>query len=147
MRRNTVWLVILIVIVTLALWFVIRAGFGVMAYYQLSVHVPTSVERWSVKELSSDQFAVMAHYTYEYQGKTYQGSSQVGASYPNPWAASRAQKLFASEQWPAWINPKHPERPLLEKKFPYKRTISAAILIGLLIYFAILSSFVRVKRS
>jgi hypothetical protein len=145
MRRNTIWIALLLIVAFFALWFIFKAGYTLFSYYRLSVQVPVRIENWEVKEKQSDQFAVIAHFYFEYLGKTFQGESEVGGLYPNPWAANRAQKQFSDQHFSAWINPKNPQQALLEKKFPYKKVISAALLIGLLLYFFILGSYVRMR--
>jgi len=147
MRRNAIAFAFLLVIALFALWFVAKAGYAIFSYYQLSLQASTTIDHWSIEEIKSDQFAVIAHYSFDYQGKKYQGTSQVGDLYPNPWAANRAQKQYSIQKWPAWFNPKHPDRAALEKKFPYKKAISAGILIALLVYFLILGVYVRIKHA
>ncbi len=147
MRKNLIWIIFLLIIFFMAVWFIFSAAFAITDYYQYSIQVPTKIEKLEVKEIKADQFAVLADFSYEYEGKTYRGSGKVGSYYPNPWAADKAQKQYASMQWPAWIKSKHPEKAVLEKNFPVKRTVSAAILLCLLIYFAILTAYVRVKHG
>jgi hypothetical protein len=147
MLRNAVWLTLLLIVALFGLWFIIGAGYSLYSYYQFSLRVPTTLEKWSVKEVKSDKFAVIAHYSFEYENKNYHATGQVGDFYPNPWAAKRAEEQLTHEKWPAWINPNNPNQSVLEKKFPYKKVISAAVLIGLFIYFFILSSYIKVKSG
>jgi Protein of unknown function (DUF3592) len=147
MSRNVIWVGCVLLVACLALWFIVKGGYALFSYYQLSTQIPTAIEKWSVEEIKSNQFAVIAHYTFEYKGKNYQEMGRVGDLYPNPWAAHRAQKQLATQQWPAWLNPRHPEKAVLEKKFPYKQAISGGVLIGLLIYFLILGTYVSVKHG
>ena len=145
--RRIIWIVFLLIIALLALWFIVKTGRSVFSYFQLTAQLPVTVEKWTIKEIKSDRFAVMAHYSFEYQGKNYQGSGQVGGLYPNPWAATRAEQQFSSTQQHVWFSPKHPDHSVLEKKFPLKKVLSAAMLIGLFIYFCILSTYVRLKHK
>lgn len=147
MQRNWIWAIFIVLIALFAFWFVIRAGQALLSYYQFSTKVAVVMEKWSVEEIKSDQFAVKATYSYEYSGKNYQGSDRAGALYPNPWAAENAQKQLARKTWGAWINPSHPERSVLEKRFPYKRVISSVVLLGILLYFSALGIFLRARHG
>jgi hypothetical protein len=144
--RTGIWYSLIVIVFLLALWFIVKAGLAIFSYYQLSVQVPAKISQWSVEEIKPDQFAVFSTYTFDYKGKAYQGKSKVGNFYPNPWAANRAKGHFVEERWFAWINPKYPDQNQIGKTFPYKKAISAAILIGLLIYFSFLALYVRMKN-
>jgi len=145
--KNTIWISFLLLVALLALWFIVKSTLAVCSYFNYSLEVPVTVEKWSVEEVHSDQFAIQAHYNYFLQGKEYLGVGTLGSRYPNPWAANQAQKHFAQQNVTAWVNPKQPEKSLLEKKFPYKKAISAAMLVILFIYFAILGTYVRLKHG
>lgn len=144
MNRNRIGLIFLIIVGALATWFIIKAGYDLYTYSRLSERVPVTVEKWSIEELKSDQFVVLAHYSFEYQGKNHVGKGGVG-TYPNPWAAQEAQKQFSQKKWSVWLDPKHPELAVMQKYFPFKRTLSALILAGLLIYFLTLNKYIQSK--
>ena len=145
--KNIIWFAFLAIVAFLALWFIVKSSMAVCSYYHLSVQVPVTVEKWSIEELKSDEFAVIAHYSYDFKGQPYKAQGRVGALYPNPWAAGHAENQFSTKKWTAWVNPKHPEKSVLQKKFPYKKAISAAILVALFIYFAILGTYMRVRHG
>lgn len=147
MYRNLVWLIFILIVAAIAFWFIIKAGCDVYDYFQLSAKAPATIEQWSVKEVKADRFAIVAHYFFEYQGKNYHGEGQVGDFYPNPWAAQEAKKRFALQHWDVWLNQKHPDRSVLEKHFPFKKAISAIVLIILTLYFLILGFYVKVKHG
>ncbi len=147
MHRNAIWIGFLLIVVGVALWFVVKTGYDVYSYFQLNTQVPIKIEKWSVQEVKADQFLVNVHYSYDYQGKSYTGVGSIGSKYPNPWAANRAQQQFVKQEWSIWIHPKHPEKGMLEKKFPYKTAISALVLLGLTIYFFVLGTYVRAKSG
>jgi hypothetical protein len=145
--KNWIWVGVIGLVAVLALWFVVRAGCEVYRYLQLDKVVEVSVESWSVEERGSNQYAVMATYTYDLGGKNYSGKEQVGGKYPNPWAAGEAKNRFATQKWSAWVNPHHPEKSVLEKHFPVKKTVSALVLLGLALYFLLLGLYMRVKHG
>ena len=135
------------VVSVFAIWFIVKAGVEVYEYAQLTVQAEVVVNEWSVQEVKTDQFVVIAHYVYVYQEKNYTGQGKVGGIYPNPWAAQEAKARFSKQKWSVWLAPGHPEKSILEKHFPVKRALSAAVLIGLVLYFFILSAYVKVKNG
>lgn len=147
MHKNAVWIGFLLIVVVIALWFVVKASYGVIAYTRLSTQVEIEVHKWSVEQKKTDQFAVLAHYSFEYEDKEYVGAMTTGSFYPNPWAANRAIEKFSEQRWSVWINPKHPNKAVFQKKFPYKSAFSAVILLGLSIYFFILGTYMGGKNG
>ncbi len=145
--KKLIWILFIVLVAALAAWFIGRAGIEIYRYSQYSVKVEALVEKWTIHEKKGDQFAVEAHYSYQYEGKEYQGVGQAGTFYPNPWAAEEAKLRMAKQKWSVWIDPKHPERSLVEKHFPVKRTLSAVILISLVIYFLFLMTYTRIKNE
>jgi hypothetical protein len=145
--RKWIWILFLLVVAGLASWFIATSGLAICSYFSYSVQVPASIKSWSVEEKKSDQFEVLAYYSYQYKNKEYGGTSRVGNFYPNPWAANLAKNHYAKQPWKAWIKPKDPGKSLLEKRFPYKKAVSAAILVALVIYFVSLGAYVRLKHG
>lgn len=142
-----IWIIFLTIIALLALWFIVNSSLAICSYYSYSTQVPVTIQSWLVEEKKSDKFAVVAQYSYQFKNKTYYGKSRVGNYYPNPWAANLAKEHYTKQPWSIWIKPKEPQQSLLEKKFPVKKAVSAAILVALLIYFAILGTYVRIKHG
>jgi hypothetical protein len=147
MVRNWIWIIFLVLVAAFTLWFIIKAGSAATHYFQLKTQVPATIEKWEVEEIRAERFAVVAHYSFEFQDKIYRGKGQAGELYPNPWAAGKAQKQFAEKRWSVWLNPKHPEKAFLEKRFPYRKTISAGVLAGLSLYFFILGTYVKARHG
>lgn len=147
MHKNVLWIAFLFLIVGFGLWFVVKAGYDLIRYYQFSAQIPTQIEKWEVKELEANKYVIIASYSYEYQGIYYQATGQIGTIYPNPWAARRGLERFETQNWQAWLNPKAPQAAVLEKTFPYKAAISAAILLGIVVYFICLGLYVGIKHE
>jgi len=147
MHRNAIWIAFFLIVVGFSIWFVVKAGYDLIHYYQLNTSVPVTIEKWEVMEIGANKYAIQASFSYEYQEKKYQGVGQVGESYPNLWAGKRALEKFEKQSWNVWLNPKAPEKAVLDKKFPYKGALSAAVLIGLVAYFICLGLYVGVKNE
>lgn len=147
MYRKAIWIPFILVIALVAIWFLIKASYDLHDYLQLKVCTEVVVDQWLVQEIKSDQFAVVAYYTYSYQGKDYIGQGTVGGAYPNPWAANEAKSRYSKQKWSVWLDPKRPEKSVVEKHFPIKRTLSAVVLLGLALYFFILAVYMRFKHG
>ncbi len=147
MQRNAIWLAFVIIVLGFSVWFIVKAGYDLARYYQFNTEVPIAIEKWEVIEKQANKYAVEVAYTYEYEGKDYQGEGQLGDDYPNPWAASRAVERMKQEKWGVWIRSSIPDKGLLRRKFPYKAALSAVVLIGLVIYFIILGLYAGVKNE
>lgn|GEM_PF-3323618 len=146
-NKKGIGIVLVCLLAGLAFWYLLGAISEVYHYTQWKVKSDAIVDHWSVEELKADQFVVRADYQYAYQGKNYKNRGSVGGVYPNPWAASEAKERFSKQNWSIWLDPKHPERSVFEKVFPLKRTLSALILLGIALYFVILSIYLRTKNG
>ena len=99
MKRTIIWTLFLICIATAALWFIFSAGKRLHDYYRLSSKSAVQVSKWEQKELNNNQFAVIAHYQFEFKDKKYNHFSTIGGNYPNPWSAENAIKYFKNKQY------------------------------------------------
>ncbi|MCH9627747.1 MAG: hypothetical protein S4CHLAM2_13900 [Chlamydiales bacterium] len=147
MQRNVIWIAFLLIMTGFATWFVVSAGRDLMRYYQISTQVSATVEKWDIKERGPNQYVVQAVYSYDFGGKSYPGSGPVTEAYPNPWAATQALEKMKKRKWSVWINPKVPDQSILDRKFPYKATLSAVILIALSAYFICLGVYAGIKNE
>lgn len=144
MYRKAIWVPFILVVALVAIWFIIRASYDLHDYFRLKFRTEVAVDRWQVQEIKSDQFVVEAHYSYVYKGKKIFGQGKVGAIYPNPWAANEAKTRYSKQNWSVWLDPDHPDKSVLEKHFPIKHTLSAVVLLGLVLYFFILAIYSRI---
>ena len=147
MHRNAIWISFFLIVVAVSIWFVVSAGYDLIRYYQFNTQVPITVEKQEVKEVGANDYRIEIAYSYTFEGKNYEGVEQLSEIYPNPWAAHRALEKFKEQKAYVWINTKAPETPRIEKQFPYKAAVSAAVLIGLVIYFFIIGLYVGVRNE
>lgn len=143
MHQNSYWLVFLSLIALSILGYTIWTGIQLYEYYRLSIQVPITAIKWTVKGLSEEEFAPQAHYQFIFEGKSYQGQTTWQEHYLNPWAAEEAIGRLTKEQKNVWIDPHHLNVSTLQKKFPFKQCISMVILWLLLIYFIGLGRYVK----
>ncbi|MFZ0565258.1 MAG: hypothetical protein WAM28_03650 [Chlamydiales bacterium] len=142
MHRNAAWIAFLLIVVTISLWFVVKAGSDLLHYARMNMQTPATIEKWTIEELKNGEYRINAIFSFTFKNKNYQEKGQVGGRYPNPWAAEQALARFSKKNWMAWVDPKSPSKALLEKKFPYKTALSASVLLGLTIYFFCLGFYV-----
>lgn len=147
MQKNIIWVTFLLIVTGFSVWFVIKGGYDLIRYYQFNLEIPVSVGRWEIVELEANKYALSASYSYEFEGKDYMGKAQLSKDYPNPWSAERALVKFKESEQTIWISPRAPQEGVLERSFPYKATLSAVLLLGLVIYFICLGLYVSVKNE
>lgn len=150
MVRNGIWVAFLLIVVGLSIWFVVKAGCDLIAYYQYNTMVSANIETWETRAVDADQYGIYADFSYEYEGKNYRSEGFIKKSYPNLWAAKAAQQdleKIQKSEWNVWINPNAPENAVFGRQFPYKATLSAVVLIGLVIYFICLGLYAGVRSE
>lgn len=120
-------------------WFGGKAIFELWTYYSLGKYAPASVQEWTIEEIGSRCF-VTAHYTFELQGKTYQGATRFkDPVFLNRFSAEEGVKKWRELSWYAWYNLQKPEKSSMQKLFPYKSCVYAAIILGVFLYLQALS--------
>lgn len=147
MYQNRFWLFFLTLLSLCATVCGVQAVTSILAYKRLSIHIPVEVIEWKIEERKQSAYAVIANYYFEYEGKTYHGSSLVHAVYKNPWAAQKAQISFEKLRWQAWIDPDKPIYSMIYKRFPIKYILSALVLLGVSAYFLCIQFFLRGKHG
>lgn len=126
-----------ILVICLSSWFIFKAGNPIFSYFKLQQQTTATIESLNI-ERKKDNFLLTANFLFEHAGNSYQGKG-VLRKYPNIWAAENGLKRCQTKSCQIWFNPKQPETAVLEKKFPYKPTISALLLLSIGIYFIALS--------
>lgn len=132
------WRILLILTGGLALW---RGGDAALAYWDYSryqVETPVKITAFEIIPKKS-QFALKGIYTYNYGGKSFQGSSMLAKPYylNRASAEMEAQKIQGME-WTVWVDAKKPSASALQKIFPLKSIIYAICLLGIFLYFVYL---------
>ena len=88
------------------------------------------------------RYFLEAHYEFSRESKTYQGQTDFREeTYINTWAAEQQILYNKNQTWKVWYQPKKFTHSSLQKKFPAKECGSAAVLVGLLIYFIFLGFY------
>ncbi len=114
-------------------------------YLRLSVRVEATLDDWKVIKKSSSSYPVQGKYHFEFQGKTYPGSSIL--SPPYPLNRLSAQKIISDLEHVRiiWIDPRNPMISSLEKMFPLKKVIYAFVALGVTLYFWFVETSSRIR--
>jgi len=143
MHKNFIWQAFLFVAAAIALWFTITAVYHYYSYKNLNTQTLTSSLQWEVEEKSEEAFVLKAFYQFEFQGKSYPGNTVFeDTPYRNQWAAEEAIKEISNQNLKVWFDPQDPQHSSLQKKFPYKDSVYAIMLWGLILYFFWLGFYV-----
>ncbi len=136
MRQYNVKTLLLPVVAGVAfLWFGGKAVFELWGYSRLDKHTPVAVLDWQIVERGSRAY-ILGSYTFEAQGKIYQGKTRFREpTFLNKLAAGYQLDEWKTHAWSAWYDPKNPECSSLQKLFPYKNCVYALLVMGVLGYF------------
>lgn len=143
MHKNVLWQAFLAVIVLVTLWYTIVAIYSYYSYSHLETQTYPSAMGWEVEEKSEEDYLVKALYNFEFNGKSYPGSTIFSDEpYRNHWAAEQAIKEFSKTKWKIWLDPDNPNHSSLHKNFPFQSILSAIFLWSLILYFLWLGFYV-----
>lgn len=143
MHKNLFWMAFLVVIAFIVLYYTGVAAYRYYTYSTLTAKTIAQNVQWSVQEIASDEYVLEADYNFELNQKKYQNRYLFKDSiYRNEYAAHYDIPHFVNRSWVVWYNPRNPEQSTLQKNFPYKESISAIFLWGLLFYFIWLGFYV-----
>lgn len=142
-------LLLLILFVGLGtLFFGVQASYKLYRYYTETTYTVAQSTEWSLQEYSRTRFIPKARYQYVIRDTSYTGETELtGQVYRNRWAAEEDLATYPQKVWKVWYDPSHPERSTLQKSFPFKATLSTALLICILGYLIWLSSYVKRTSS
>lgn len=130
-----------------ALWFTAVAVYKYYGYSSLNSRTMANEVSWSVKEINDEKYFLEAHYRYRIEGKEYTGSSVVSDfPYRNSYAAEQAIKENDAKRWTVWYDKNDNGYSALQKNYPAKDVVYAAIMWGLALYFTWLCNYVAKKQ-
>lgn len=135
MHKNPTWILFLILICSSSLGYTGYTIYKIFRNKQLTEQVPLESIQWSVHQINQEKYVPQADYTFSFKDKQYKGSVLWDEHFLNAQVAQEVIDKFSAYHWKAWINPNNPEQSAIQKKFPYKETISAVILWTITVYF------------
>jgi len=147
MYKNFVWLCFLSLVTGAVGWFTIKALYAAYLYVSLNASAPVENIQWSVEQLNEERFVMKANYNFVFKGQEYSGETLFKNDvYWNFWAAEDSIKVYQQKDWQVWFSSTSPRYSSLQKNFPLKECISAAVLWVILIYFFCLGYYVATRK-
>lgn len=147
-HKNPYWLAFLICAALVVFWYTGNALFKAYQYGILDSKTKVGLIDWSVKPLSDESFVLVADYQFMNNQSSEKGQTTfLDKKYWNEWAAMQAIPEVASENLYVWYSSSNPHKSALQKKFPLKECISAAVLWGIFLYFLWIGRYVALSRS
>jgi hypothetical protein len=112
------------------------AFFDLFSYFRLVAQTEAVTDHWKVVKKSSSSYPIRCIYHFEFQGKSYQGSSLLlPPHHLNRLSAEKAIIQLEKKKWKVWFDPKNPSISSLEKAYPTKKIVYALIALGVTLYF------------
>jgi len=136
MQKNTVWLALIATLTLIMLWY---SGVFLYRYYnyiRLGAKAPAKEITWTVEPRTDEQFLLKANYSFNANNQVYTGNSVVEErGYWNRYSAEKGVEDFSKKKWNIWYNSNDPTHSSLQKNFPLKECVSAAIMWAIVFYF------------
>ncbi len=143
MHSNRIWWIFLSFLVAVTCWKSGEAIYRLYGYYRLTAHTQAEVTNWSVEKLSEERFLVKADYRFKAKGQLF--AADYIFPFPsslNSWAAEKAIQKMSAEKYQVWYSARNPLVSALQKNFPLKECLIAALMAALLLYFIWLGYYV-----
>lgn len=141
--KNLYWRIFLAIIAIIVLIYTGNTALKIYRYLSLSQQIPVESIHWSPVSKSEDIYFSEAQYSYLFEGVRYEGQGRSEEIYLNAPSAQEDSERFNRQRWKIWIDPTDPSFSALQKKFPFKQSVSTVILWGLLAYFFWLGQYVK----
>jgi hypothetical protein len=147
MYRNPFWMLFLSLVLIGILGYTGCTLVKVWRYVRLDRQTAVHEIQWSVLALSDEAFVPLASYSFLVQGKNYQGETRWNETYLNQWTAQEAITRLQQSPPQVWYDSSDPEISSLQKHFPIKQSLYAALLWLLGLYFIGLGYYVNRRFS
>lgn len=142
MHKNRVWLLLLVAVAVVMLIFCGRAAADVYHYSRMSSKTLLSEISWEIRQRGR-LFIPYAHYRFEIDGQVYSGEESLDRAWQrNQWSAEKEIEKLQSYRWSVWYDADRPDVSTLDRSFPWRSVVYAALLIGLCSYFIGLGFYV-----
>ncbi len=140
MYLRELWKGLLAIVLLSAIGYGALACYLTIHYHQLSEKTTLSAPIfWEIVEKSDDDYMLASTYQYSIEGRPFSGKMLWNQThYLNRYAAEQAIKDLDKERFTLWYNGHNPKDSSLEKHYPYKEWIYAAILSAIFFYLLLL---------
>ena len=117
------------------------------SYFRLTAATEATIDHWKAVKKSSSSYPIRGSYHFEFQGKTYQGSSILSPPHNlNRPSAEKAIHNLGGKSCKIWFDPHNPNISSLEKMFPTKKIIYTLIAFGITLYFWFVETSSRIRN-
>ncbi len=122
------------------------AASAVFRHLTLETQTEAVIDQWKVVKKSSSAYPIRGKYHFEFQGKTYYGSSIILPPYHlNRPSAKRAAVQLEKEKWNVWLDPRNPSISALQKESPLKKIVYALVALGITFYFGYVETTSKIR--
>lgn len=142
MHQNPIWLAFLTSIALITSWYVGHAAWELHRFSSLDQNTAATLTQWNSREDWRGRHWLEVTFTIAEHPHSLR---ETYPSHPfrNRWSAEQTAQTLSSQPLQAWFPSPSPELATLEKHFPWKSTLSALFLMGLLLYFCALGIYFR----
>lgn len=145
MHRNRFWLGFLALIALVTLYYSGLALQSVANYYSFTESSVVKRVDWTAVEKGEDRYVIEGEFIF--LGEEYKTTLHHPV-FANRWSAEEyVEKQQGKGPWRVWYPAKNPEEVTLQKIFPTKKCVSAAVLAAILLYFIGLGIYVGRKQG
>lgn len=143
MNPNRYWWIFLTIVAAAVCWKSAVAIYRLYGYYRLTAQTEAHFTNWSVVPLSQESYVLKTHYRFQVGQQSYEGDYLFSdRPYLNAWGAEQEIKRGRPSRGIVWYSARNPLISSLQKTFPLKESLSAALLWGLFCYFIWLGYYV-----
>lgn len=141
---SNIWKVLLSVAFLSSLWTGGKFAYELYKYFEYDALGLADIEKWEVLSLSEDKYAVQVIYAFNTsKGKQHASYIFKNPYFKNPLSAKHNLEHWKGLNWQVWYQKRHPERSTLQRLFPFKAGIHAALSLGICFYFTYLFGYSR----
>jgi hypothetical protein len=148
MQKNTAFLALIVTLTLIVFWY---SGVFLYRYYnyiRLGAKAPTKEVTWTVDPRTDEQYLLKANYSFDANGQNFTGNTVLEErGYWNRYSAEKGVEEYSKKKWYVWYNPSDPTYSSLQKNFPLKECVSAAIMWAIVFYFVWLGYYAQRFRN
>ena len=147
MHSNRYWIFFLISVAAITFGFCGNAAWQLYRFWAHDATVTTTSIQWRVESKIGDRYYLVGDYTFEVEGKSFTGQTLLEKPlFRNLWSANQAIEDIGDASRPVYFASKNPILNTLDLHFPLKEALSAAALLGLMLYFLGLGYYVALQK-
>ena len=117
------------------LWFVGKGSYELWGYLRLNATVPAQTQGWWVEQVNGTKYQIGVTYSYEVQGQHYEAKTIFKEPvFLNCQSAEQDLEKWSSYTYRAWYDMSKPQISSLQKIFPLKSCLYAALTLAVFLY-------------